>query len=104
MPLDVNKVAATLMAEHGDRVQYRPFATACGIASVTDAYAVQREHVRQQMQARNTGAVGYKIGITTKAHAGHVRDRQPGRRRGSGRPRPCFRHEPAHVRLRQNRA
>ena len=66
MPLDVNKVAATLMAEHGDRVQYRPFAAACGIASVTDAYAVQREHVRQQMEVRNTSAVGYKIGITTK--------------------------------------
>jgi len=65
MPLDVNQVAATLMAEHANRVQYRPFAAASGIASVTDAYAVQREHVRRQMQARNTGAVGYKIGITT---------------------------------------
>jgi 2-keto-4-pentenoate hydratase len=66
MPLDVNKIAATLMAEHENRVQYRPFAAACGIANVTDAYAVQREHVRRQMQARNTSAVGYKIGITTK--------------------------------------
>jgi 2-keto-4-pentenoate hydratase len=66
MPLDVNKIAATLMAEHGSRVQYRPFAAASGIGSVTDAYAVQGEHVRRQMQVRNTSAVGYKIGITTK--------------------------------------
>jgi 2-keto-4-pentenoate hydratase len=65
MTLDVNTVAAMLMAEHGNRVQYRPFAAPCGIASVTDAYAVQREHVRQQMLARNTDAIGYKIGITT---------------------------------------
>jgi 2-keto-4-pentenoate hydratase len=66
MPLDVNKIAATLMAEHGSRVPYRPFAAASGIGNVTDAYAVQAEHVRRQMQARKTGAVGYKIGVTTK--------------------------------------
>jgi 2-keto-4-pentenoate hydratase len=66
MSLDINKVAATLVAEHRDRVQYRPFAVACGIASVSDAYAVQRAHVRQQMQTRGTSAVGYKIGVTTR--------------------------------------
>ena len=50
MPLDVKEVAATLMTEHRNRIQYRPFAAASGIANVTDAYAVQREHVRQQIK------------------------------------------------------
>ena len=57
--------AQALIAEHASGVQYRPFAAANGITTVDDAYAVQREYVRLQMQARNTGAAGYKIGLTT---------------------------------------
>jgi 2-keto-4-pentenoate hydratase len=57
--------AQALMAEHANRVQYRSFAAAHAITTIDDAYAVQREYVRLQMQARNTGAAGYKIGLTT---------------------------------------
>ena len=45
---------------------FHPFAAAFGIANVADAYAVQREYVRLQMQARGAGAAGYKIGLTSK--------------------------------------
>jgi 2-keto-4-pentenoate hydratase len=57
--------AQALMTEHANRVQYRPFAAAKGITTVDDAYAVQREYVRLQIQARNTAMAGYKIGLTT---------------------------------------
>jgi 2-keto-4-pentenoate hydratase len=57
--------AQALMSEHASGVQYRPFAAAHGITTVDDAYAVQREYVRLQTLARNTGTAGYKIGLTT---------------------------------------
>ncbi len=57
--------AQALMTEHASRVQYQPFAAAWGITTVDDAYAVQREYVRLQMQSRGTAAAGYKIGLTT---------------------------------------
>jgi 2-keto-4-pentenoate hydratase len=66
MESDVIKAAEMLMAEHGSGAKFQPFATAFGIASVADAYAVQRQYVRLQMQARGVGPVGYKIGLTSK--------------------------------------
>jgi 2-keto-4-pentenoate hydratase len=60
------KAAEALLDEHRSGVKFRPFAATFGIAGVDDAYAVQREYVRLQMQARGTSGVGYKIGITTK--------------------------------------
>jgi 2-keto-4-pentenoate hydratase len=60
------KAAETLMAEHASGAKFRPFAAAFGIATVADAYAAQREYVRLQIRARGAGAVGYKIGLTSK--------------------------------------
>ncbi len=37
-----------------------------GIANVAEAYAVQRDFVRQQLQARGSSVAGYKIGLTSK--------------------------------------
>jgi 2-keto-4-pentenoate hydratase len=66
MPADVMNAAATLLGEHDRGDRFQPFAAAAGIASVADAYAVQREFVRLQMRARGVPATGYKIGLTTK--------------------------------------
>jgi 2-keto-4-pentenoate hydratase len=60
------RIAETLMNEHQSGARYHPFAAAFGIANVDDAYAVQREYVRLQMQSRGTGVAGYKIGLTSK--------------------------------------
>lgn len=62
----VIKAAQALVNEHRSGVKFQPFAAAFGLAGVDDAYAVQREYVRLQMQARGTRAIGYKIGLTTK--------------------------------------
>jgi 2-keto-4-pentenoate hydratase len=66
MKLDACRAAEALMSEHASRALFQPFAAAFGIASVADAYAVQRDYVRLQMQARNSSAAGYKIGLTSK--------------------------------------
>ena len=67
MAADVIQIAQTLSDEHRSGVKFQPFAAAFGLAGlVDDAYAVQREYVRLQMQARGTRAIGYKIGLTTK--------------------------------------
>jgi len=66
MPDDVTKAAAALMSEHAGGVKFHPFAATYGIAGVDGAYAVQRDYVRRQMQARGTGSAGYKIGLTSK--------------------------------------
>ena len=60
------KAAETLMNEHRSGARFRPFASLFGIANVDDAYAVQREYVRLQMQNRGTAVAGYKIGLTSK--------------------------------------
>jgi 2-keto-4-pentenoate hydratase len=60
------KAAEALMNEHRTGARFRPFASVFGIANVDDAYAVQREYVRLQMQNRATGVAGYKIGLTSK--------------------------------------
>lgn len=66
MAANIIDIANALMDEHRRGVKYRPFAVARGIANVADAYAVQREYVRLQMQARAVEAAGYKIGLTTE--------------------------------------
>jgi 2-keto-4-pentenoate hydratase len=66
MEPDATKAAEMLMAEHGSGAKFRPFAAAFGMISVADAYDVQRNYVWRQMQARSTGPVGYKIGLTSK--------------------------------------
>jgi 2-keto-4-pentenoate hydratase len=63
---DLIRAAEALVDEHRSGVRFRPFAATFGIGSVDDAYAVQREYVRLQMQARRVGAAGHKIGLTTK--------------------------------------
>src|SRR5271169_5602397 len=60
------KAAEALMNGHRSGARFRPFASVFGIASVDDAYAVQREYVRLQMQNRGTDVAGYKIGLTSK--------------------------------------
>ena len=62
----VLKVAAALMDEHSRGVRFSCFAVRCGITDPAQAYAVQREYVRLQMAARGVGAVGYKVGLTSK--------------------------------------
>jgi 2-keto-4-pentenoate hydratase len=66
MTQDAHQAAEMLMNAHASRAPFAPFATAFEIACVADAYAVQRDYVRLQMQARGTGAAGYKIGLTSK--------------------------------------
>jgi 2-keto-4-pentenoate hydratase len=61
----VGKAAAALMREHSEALTFAPFAAPHGITTVDNAYAVQREYVRLQMEARGTAAAGYKIGLTT---------------------------------------
>jgi 2-keto-4-pentenoate hydratase len=60
------KAAKYLVHEHESGAAFKPFAAAFGIASIDDAYAVQREYVRLQMRARRTKAIGFKIGLTAK--------------------------------------
>ena len=66
MAANVIQIAQTLIDEHRRGVKYRPFAAACGITGVADAYAVQREYVRLLVDAHGAGMAGYKIGLTTK--------------------------------------
>ena len=66
MTQDAHKAAVMLMSAHASGAPFQPFATEFEIASVADAYAVQRDYVRLQMQARRAGAAGYKIGLTSK--------------------------------------
>jgi 2-keto-4-pentenoate hydratase len=61
-----HKAAEMLTSAHASRATFQPFASAFRISSVADAYAVQRDYVRLQMQTRRAGAAGYKIGLTSK--------------------------------------
>ena len=61
------EAAEALMNEHRSGARFHPFAAAVGIANVDDAYAVQREYVRLQMQDRGTGAAGSKSGSLRSA-------------------------------------
>ncbi len=62
----VLEAARMLIDEHRRGIKFAPFAARYGIARVDDAYAVQREFVRLEQAARQTRAVGYKIGLTSK--------------------------------------
>jgi 2-keto-4-pentenoate hydratase len=66
MAVDVHKAAEMLMSAHASATPFQPFAAAFGIGSIADAYAVQRDYVRLQMQTRHAGTAGYKIGLTSK--------------------------------------
>jgi 2-keto-4-pentenoate hydratase len=66
MESGATRAAATLLAEHGSGVAFKPFAAAFGIGSVAEAYAAQHEYVQLQMEARAADPVGYKIGLTSK--------------------------------------
>ncbi len=57
--------ARMLMDEHRRQVKFRSFAAEFGIVDIEAAYAVQREFVRLQMQSRESGAIGYKVGLTS---------------------------------------
>jgi 2-keto-4-pentenoate hydratase len=63
---DVVRAAEALVNEHRTGTRFQLFAAAFGIAGIDDAYAVQREYVRLQMQVRGVGIAGHKIGLTTK--------------------------------------
>jgi 2-keto-4-pentenoate hydratase len=65
MGAEAGKIAEMLMREHAHGTTFQPLAAASGVTSADDAYAVQREYVRLQMQSRGTKAAGYKIGLTT---------------------------------------
>jgi 2-keto-4-pentenoate hydratase len=60
------KAADMLMSAHTSGAAFAPFAAAFGIASVAEAYAVQRAFVRLQLNARGARPAGYKIGLTSK--------------------------------------
>ena len=66
MEQSATKVAAALIDEHSRGLRFSCFAARCGIVNPAQAYAVQREYVRLQMAARGVGAVGYKVGLTSK--------------------------------------
>ena len=66
MALRATEAADMLMREHRGGATFRPFAQAFGIASVDDAYAVQRAYVDSLTQAGGAAAAGYKIGLTSK--------------------------------------
>ncbi|HEY1721542.1 MAG TPA: fumarylacetoacetate hydrolase family protein [Magnetospirillaceae bacterium] len=59
------KAAEMLMNEHVSGARFHPFAAGAGAADLAGAYAIQREYVRLQMQARGIGAAGYKVGLTS---------------------------------------
>jgi 2-keto-4-pentenoate hydratase len=63
---EIASAAKTLMDEHDRRVQFHSLATEFQIVNIDTAYAVQREYVRLQMQGRAAGAIGYKVGLTSK--------------------------------------
>src|ERR1700684_932350 len=65
MGADTGKAAGMLMREHAGGATFHPFAADLGIATLEDAYAVQREYVRLLTHSRGTKAAGYKIGLTT---------------------------------------
>jgi 2-keto-4-pentenoate hydratase len=66
MTLRATEAADMLMSAHANGAPFRPFATEFGITSVAGAYAVQRDYVRLQMQARGASTAGYKIGLTSR--------------------------------------
>jgi 2-keto-4-pentenoate hydratase len=58
-------IAEKLVEDHRARRRFEPFAAACGITTVAEAYAAQREFVA--LRTGNSPAVGYKVGLTSQA-------------------------------------
>ncbi|MEO8923293.1 MAG: hypothetical protein ABI330_10800 [Caldimonas sp.] len=58
-------LAEQLLQEHARNVRFLPFAAAAGVATLEEAYEVQRRYVRLQRVARGTESAGYKIGLTS---------------------------------------
>ena len=58
-------VAEKLVEDHRARRRVGSFAAACGITTVAQAYAAQREFVA--LRTGNAPVVGYKVGLTSKA-------------------------------------
>ncbi|MBS0448024.1 MAG: fumarylacetoacetate hydrolase family protein [Proteobacteria bacterium] len=67
MTMDADPIAIRLMREHADGTRFTPFAAASGIATLDDAYRVQRAYVHLQREARSAASAGYKIGLTSPA-------------------------------------
>jgi 2-keto-4-pentenoate hydratase len=62
---DVAKAAQFLMDAHTGGLQFRSFAKDFQIATLNDAYAVQRDYVSLQMSDGKARPAGYKIGLTS---------------------------------------
>jgi 2-keto-4-pentenoate hydratase len=60
-------VGAWLAAQHRESRPFLPFAREQGVATLADAYAVQREYVALERSRRSAGIAGYKIGLTSAA-------------------------------------
>jgi 2-keto-4-pentenoate hydratase len=58
-------VAEKLVEDHRAGRRFEPFAAACGIATVAQAYAAQREFVA--LRTGDASVVGYKVGLTSEA-------------------------------------
>ncbi len=80
------KVAEKLVEDHRARRQFEPFASTCGIATVAQAYAAQRDFVA--LRTRNAPVVGYKVGLTSEAMQKQCGLDAPSL--ASSRPRTCF--------------
>jgi 2-keto-4-pentenoate hydratase len=60
------RAAENLIAEHRDAKDFRSCAAEAGIASIDDAYEVQREYARLRQLSSGSARAGYKIGLTSK--------------------------------------
>ena len=60
-----SRAAQTLMDEHSTGVRFRTYSAEFGIFDIQDAYGVQREFVRLQIEKRKVSPKGYKIGLTS---------------------------------------
>lgn len=60
------RAAEALFAEHKKGASFRTFDPQYGLASIQDAYDIQDRYV-ELLRAEHGGAVGYKVGLTSKA-------------------------------------
>jgi 2-keto-4-pentenoate hydratase len=65
MPLDPERAAATLLADHAHKRHLIPFARTLGATDLAGAYAIQDALVAK-LAAIHGRRVGYKIGLTSK--------------------------------------
>ena len=64
MSIDLEQAASTLVRDHADRRNIKPFARAWGAADLAGAYAIQAAFVQRLVPTYGPG-VGYKIGLTS---------------------------------------